>query len=112
VKNIQEADMKKFPVADGTIEKLICNRNTLIMEFTDWQERRWEITFNDLVAFEGLGAVGTEICDMYEEENTWLSQEATRLEPGETGITYCFTSSNGGEKILLVVAGSYSAQEI
>ena len=104
--------MKKFPVADGTIEKLICNRNTLIMEFTDWQERRWEITFNDLVAFQGIGAVGSEICDMYEEENSSLSQEATRLDPSETGKSYCFTASNGGEVIFQVIAGSYSAQKI
>ncbi|EZI25648.1 hypothetical protein PUN49_25020 [Pseudomonas extremaustralis] len=104
--------MTTFPVSDGTIEKVTCNRNTLIMEFTDWQEASWEITFNDLVAFQGIGAVGSEICDMYEEENSSLSQEATRLDPSETGKSYCFTASNGGEVIFQVIAGSYSAQKI
>ena len=59
--------MKKIPVADGTIEKLICNRNTLIMEFTDWQEKRWNITFNDLVALQMIGAAGPKTGEMYNE---------------------------------------------
>ena len=108
----QESDMTKFPVSDGTIEKITCNRNTLLLEFTDWQEKSWLVTFEGLIAFQGVSAVGAEICDMYEEKTSFLSKEAERLELGETGISYCFTSRNGGEVIFIVVAGGYSAVEI
>lgn len=107
----QVPDMTKFPVSDGTIEKVTCCRNTLLMEFTDWQEKSWVITFEGLIAFQGISAVGAEICDMYEEESSPLAKEAERLEIGETGTSYCFTSSNGGEVIFVVVAGSYRAEE-
>jgi len=103
--------MTDFPISDGVIEKITCNRETLVMEFTDWQENSWEITFNNLIAFQGISAIGAEICDMYEDRSTSLSQEAERQGLGETGTSYSFTSSNGGEVIFVVVAGSYSALE-
>jgi uncharacterized protein CbrC (UPF0167 family) len=108
---IQVSDMTKFPVSDGTIEKITCLRNSLLMEFTDWQEKSWLITFENLIAFQGISAVGAEVCDMYEEKNSPLSKEAEWLELGEAGTSYSFTSSNGGEVIFVVVAGSYSAEE-
>lgn len=111
-KSIQESDMTKFPVSDGTIEKVTCTRNALVMDFRDWKERLWKITFNELVAFQGIGAVGADICDMYEEKNSTLLQEAIRSEPSEIGKTFCFTASNGGEVIFQVVAGSYEAQKL
>ena len=51
-KNTQEPNMSDFPISDGTIEKITCTRTTLLMEFTDWQEKSWEITFDDLIFFE------------------------------------------------------------
>ncbi|KAA0944620.1 MULTISPECIES: hypothetical protein [unclassified Pseudomonas] len=104
--------MKKFPVSDGTIEKITCNRNTLLMEFTDWQEQSWIISFQDLIAFQGIGAVGSEISEMYEASETSLSGEAMRVNSNETGKNYCFTSSRGGEVIFIVVAGDYDAEKI
>ena len=39
-----------------------------MMEFTDWQENCRLITFEDVIAFQGISAVGAEVCDMYEEK--------------------------------------------
>ncbi|MGE1156008.1 hypothetical protein [Pseudomonas kitaguniensis] len=109
---MQEFNVTKSPISDGKIEKLICTRNTLVVKFTDWQEKSWEITFDGLIAFHGICAVGAEICDMYEEKSSRLSQEAERQGLSETGTSYSFTSSNGGEVIFIVVAASYSARKI
>lgn len=111
-KNTQEPNMSDFPISDGTIEKITCTRTTLLMEFTDWQEKSWEITFDDLIAFHGISAVGAEVCDMCEEPASSLSHEAERLGIDETGTSYSFTSSNSGEIIFVVVAGSYSARKL
>lgn len=72
-KNIQDLKMKKFPIPDGTTEKLMCDRSTLSIEFSDWQEQLWLITFHKLIAFQGIGAIGSEISEMY-EPLTCLSQ--------------------------------------
>lgn len=107
----QGPEMTKFPVSDGTIEKVTCHRNALLMEFTDWQENSWLIIFEDLIAFQGINAIGAEVCDMYEQENSPLSNEVKRQEVDGVGISYCFTSSNGGDVIFEVIAGNYSAEQ-
>ena len=104
--------MKKFPVSDGRIEKLMCDRNTLSIKFSDWQEQLWLITFHKLIAFQGIGAIGSEISEMYETTDTPLSAEATRVDPNETGTSYCFTSSDGCDVIFTVIAGSYTAEKL
>ncbi|MFC6337228.1 hypothetical protein GIR22_25805 [Pseudomonas sp. CCM 7891] len=104
--------MNKFPVSDGTIEKITCSRSTLLMMFSDWQEALWIITFHDLIAFEGIGAVGSEISEMYETTDTPLSIKATRIDPSETGTSYCFTSSHGADVIFTIVAGGYTAEKM
>lgn len=78
--------MKKFPVSDGRIEKVMCDRNTLSIEFSDWQEQLWLITFHELIAFQGIGAIGAEISEMYETTDTPLSVEATRVDPDRKSV--------------------------
>lgn len=82
------------------------------MVFTDWQEQSLLITFHDLIAFQGLCAVGCEIGEMYEEETSTLSEDAARVDPDETGTSYFFKASNGDAVVLIIVAKGYSVERI
>ena len=108
-----------LPASDGTIEKITCEREHLFLEFLDWQEQRWIITFENVMGFSGIGAVGAETSEFFTEEMTTLSKEVITLskevitlDASEIGTSYCFTSARGGDVILTIVADSYVAKKI
>jgi uncharacterized protein CbrC (UPF0167 family) len=104
--------MTTFPVADGTIEKITCERESIFLEFLDWQKQRWLITFENVMGFSSVGAVGAETSEMFTENVTPLSTEVTKIDPSEVGTSYCFTSARGGDVILTIVANGYVAKKL
>ncbi|MHC8410271.1 hypothetical protein ACYZTR_08905 [Pseudomonas sp. Hz4] len=104
--------MTKFPVSDGTIEKITCERESLCIELLDWQEELWKITFEDVLGFKSVGAVGTELSEMFVESATSLSQELVLINASEVGINYCFASARDNSVVLTIVASGYVAEKI
>lgn len=76
--------MTEFQVSDGTIERITCERERIFIEFLDWQEERWIITFEDVLGFKSIGAVGAELSEI-------LVKDVTPLVAGA-----CFDKPFGG----------------
>jgi hypothetical protein len=112
VKNIQGNNMIKLAFADGVIEKITCSHEDLFVDFLDWQEKLWVITFKNVSGFKGIGAVGSEVSEFTEEEDGAFLQEIVSLDPLEGGRNYCFTSARGGNIILIVVAKCYEVEVV
>jgi len=103
--------MTEFPVSDGTIEKIMCERERIFLEFLDWREERWIITFENVLGFKSVGAVGGEVSEMLVRDVTSLSQELILIDPSDVGINYCFTSARDCNVILTIVASGYTAEK-
>ncbi|MBK5552100.1 hypothetical protein JFU49_17725 [Pseudomonas sp. TH03] len=103
--------MTEFSVSDGTIEKIICERERIFIEFVDWQEERWLITFENVLGFKSVGAVGAEVSEMFVKDITPLSQELTVIDPLEVGVNYCFTCAREWNVILTIVADGYTVEK-
>ncbi|MBK5397406.1 hypothetical protein JFU47_11930 [Pseudomonas sp. TH39(2020)] len=103
--------MTEFPVSDGTIEKITCERERIFLEFLDWREERWIITFENVLGFKSVGAVGAEVSEMFVRDVTSLSQELTLIDPSEAGLNYCFTCARDCNVILTIVASGYTAEK-
>ena len=103
--------MTEFPVSDGTIERITCEHERIFIEFLDWQEVRWIITFENVLGFKSVGAVGTEVSGMFVKDVITLSQEFALLEPLDVGINYCFSCARGCNVILTIVASGYTAEK-
>jgi hypothetical protein len=65
--------MTEFTVSDGTTKKITCERESVFIEFLDWREELWLITFNNVLGCKSLGAVGAEVSEMLVEDGTSLS---------------------------------------
>jgi hypothetical protein len=101
--------MTEFSVSDGIIEKITCERERIFLEFLDWREERWIITFENVLGFKSVGAVGAEISEMFVRDITTLSQELTLIDPSESGLNYCFTCARDCNVILTIIASGYTA---
>lgn len=103
--------MTEFPVSDGTIERITCERERIFLDFLDWQEERWIITFENVLGFKSVGAVGMEVSEMFVKDVTPLSQELAVIGTSEVGINYCFTCARDWNVVLTIVASGYTAEK-
>ncbi|MDQ3203009.1 MAG: hypothetical protein M3Q94_12740 [Pseudomonadota bacterium] len=103
--------MTSFSVSDGTIEKITCEYGSISIEFVDWQEERWTITFENVLGFKSIGAVGAEVSEMLVKDETPFSQELALIDPSEVGFNYCFTSARDWNVVLIVVANGYTVKK-
>lgn len=104
--------MTEFAVSDGTIEKITCERESMFIEFLDWREGLWLITFNDVLGCKSVGAVGAEVSEMFVEDVTSLSQELALIDASEVGISYYFTCARDSHVVLTIVASGYTAEKL
>lgn len=72
---------------------------------------RWIITFENVLGFKSIGAVGAEVSGMILKDVTTLLQEMALLEPLDVGINYCFTYARECNVILTIVASGYTAEK-
>ncbi|EJL97937.1 hypothetical protein PMI18_04217 [Pseudomonas sp. GM102] len=103
--------MKEFSVSDGTIEKMTCEHERIFIEFLDWQEQRWIITFENVLGVKCVGAIGAEISEMFVMDVTSLSQELLLIDSSEVGLSYCFTCARECNIVLTVVASGYTVDK-
>lgn len=103
--------MTEFPVSDGTIKKITCERERIFIEFLDWQDEHWIITFENVLGFKSVGAVGAEISEMFVKDVAPLSQELALVDSSEVAFNYCFTCTREWHVILTVVASGYTAEK-
>lgn len=93
-----------FCVADGSIQNLASSFGLLRVEFIDWQQQPWVLSFTGLVAYQSLGAEGTEIAEL---SRAPLSQLLAQVNPGElpsTPNSYSFICAWSGRPVLSIIA--------
>lgn len=96
--------MKKFSVLDGAVEKITCERERIFIEFLDWKNEPWIITFENVLGFRSVGALSAGLSEMFVKDVTSLSQELALINPSEVGISYCFTCARDWKVVLIIVA--------
>lgn len=93
-----------FCVADGSIQHLGSSPGLLRVEFIDWQQQAWVLSFTGLVAYQSLGAEGTEIAEL---SRAPLSQMLAQVDPGELSSapdSYSFICAWSGRPVLSIIA--------
>ncbi|AZS49736.1 hypothetical protein DM558_02595 [Entomomonas moraniae] len=104
--------MKKLSISDGQIRKINNSSDTLIVEFVDWQEKSWEIIFQEVLAYQNIGAENEDLADLIELPETNLSKYMKEIELDEQKINFCFISAWTNFPILIILADSYIVREI
>ena len=99
-------DITKLHIADGQIEGLTSTRQSLRIEFRDWQEGIWLLDFPDATAFESISAEGEDLAEVrIEESNDWLlGVKNTVQDELPDARCYSFMSAWSGTAVLRVVA--------
>ncbi len=108
-KKKHETDAIEF--SGGTIQQVTCKRNELLVIVSDSQSEYLLITFHNYVAFQGVSAVGAEICGIYEEKDPSPPQIA-KYTPQKNEKNYCLKASINKSNIFTVTANTYSIEKI
>lgn len=102
--------MNSFSAADGTIQKITSTPGVLVVNFTDWKEQSWTIIFENLIAFQSIGAEGEEISEIIESEKILLKN--INIEDIDGTIkSYSFISARSSNPALIIVAKGYEAKK-
>ncbi|UVE45925.1 hypothetical protein KS461_01170 [Pseudomonas chlororaphis] len=102
--------MNSFSAADGTIQKITSTPRVLVVNFTDWKEQSWTIIFENLIAFQSIGAEGEEISEIIESEKILLENINIEDIDGATK-SYSFISAWSSNPALIIVAKDYEAKK-
>ena len=73
-----------FPtIADGTIRSLVARPGLVEVEFVDWREKAWTITFTDVISYESISAENTETAELNQEDDPLYLQRIQQLAAGD-----------------------------
>jgi len=98
--------MNIFSVSDGTIQKITSHPGKLYIEFKDWKEEVWILTFEDLVAFQSIGAEGEEIAEISMQESELINMiDKNDLE--EQSKSYSFLCAWHQKPVLTIIASNF-----
>lgn len=103
--------MDTLVFSDGTILGVIGRQGEVVVEFADWQERRWSILFRGAIAYKSISSEGEEIADLLELIETDFSREVESLD-GDKGGSYCFVSAWSNDVVLTIIAEGYAASVV
>jgi len=99
-----------FCVADGSIQNLGSSLGLLRVEFMDWQQQPWVLSFSGLIAYQSVGAEGTEIAEL---SRAPLRQLLAQVDPGELTPppnSYSFICAWSGRPVLSIIAGDWRCE--
>jgi hypothetical protein len=99
-----------FSVVDGSIQGISSRPGLLRVEFIDWQEQPWVLSFNDLVAFQSLGAEGSQIAELSTAAMPLLMAQVDPQELTSSPHSYSFICAWSARPVLSVIAGSYHCE--
>lgn len=99
--------MDTLVFSDGTISGVMGRPGEVVVEFVDWQERRWSILFRGAIAYKSISSEGEEISDLLELKETDFSKEVDMVD-GDKGISYCFISAWSDDVVLTIIAEGYT----
>ena len=99
--------MNIFSVSDGTIQKITSHPGKLSIEFKDWKEEVWILKFEDLVAFQSIGAEGEEIAEISMQDSELIKMiDKNYLE--KESKSYSFLCAWHQKPVLTIIASSFT----
>lgn len=107
-------ELKELAFSDGSIEATRSSLNEFIVVFKDWQEKRWEISFENVIGVESFNVEGEELDGVFEETKSDFIDRSRKLakEPDAPMKCYAFRSAWNDEPLLRIVATSCEVKEI
>ena len=99
-------------IADGKVESVHTSMATSEVIFLDWQEVKWRLLFNDVLAVENLNIEGEELDRIEVSMDDPYIQRVRSLvdEPDATVALYGFFTPWKDEARLRVIAGSCNVE--
>ena len=106
--------LNELTLSDGEVLELISKPGRVRLIFRSWDEKLWNIMFEDVVAFECFGAEGEDLDGLIiDESNDFKSRATMRLcdENLSDHRAYEFVSAWSGVVVLSVIAKSVRVGE-
>ncbi|WP_414881169.1 hypothetical protein [Pseudomonas sp. IT-P2] len=98
--------MNDFSITDGTIQKITSLPGKLSIDFKDWKEDSWTLIFENLIAFQSIGAEGEEIAEISMQKSEFLENlDQDDLE--QDSKSYSFLCAWYQKPVLIVIASSF-----
>jgi hypothetical protein len=100
-------------VSDGRVTEIVIRGGEVLVHLRDWQERAVAVTFEEVIGFEGLGAIDVDLSHAGESTDDPMIQRACR-EANESPDGYrCFSlfSAWTDEPILRIAARRFVVAE-
>jgi len=96
-------------VSDGRVTEIVIRAGVVVVHLQDWQERAVAVTFEDVIGFEGLGAIDVDLSHAGESTDDPMIQRACREANAAPDGYRCFSlfSAWTGETILRIAARRY-----
>jgi len=100
--------LDELTLADGHVDGIRSSLSEVIIDFTDWEERRWEIVFENVIGLEAFGIEGEELDRVEEREDKALMERSRKIaqEPDTPMRCYSFYSPWRDDCLLTIVASS------
>ncbi len=93
-------------LSDGRVTEVVIRRGELLVRLQDWRDRALAVTFEDVIGFEGLGAIDADLSHAGESTDDPLIRGACRQADESPEGYHCFSlfSAWTDEPILRIVA--------
>ena len=106
-------NLKDIAFSDGCVVGTRSSLNEFVVVFKDWQEKLWELSFDNAIGVENLNVEGEELDGVVEEPPDEFVARARRIakEPDASMTCYAFRSPWHDEPMLRVVAAGCQVHE-
>jgi hypothetical protein len=93
-------------ISDGEVTEVVIRGGGVVVRLQDWQGHLIAVTFDDVIAFEGIAAIGVDLSHVLESADDPLIQTACRQEGESPEGYFCFSliSAWTDEPLLKIVA--------
>lgn len=106
--------IEDIAIADGKVESVQTSMMVTDVIFVDWQEIKWRLRFNDVLAIENLNIEGEELDRLEVLPNDAYVERVRGLvdEPDASVNLYGFFTPWKDEPRLRIIAGSCNVQAL
>ncbi len=101
-------NLSELAFSDGQVRGIRSSLSELVVDFTDWQEKKWEIVFENAIGVESFSIEGEELDKVEERIDEVLIERSRRIaqEPDAPLKCFSFYSPWRDDPLLTVVAAS------
>lgn len=107
--------MNNLVINDGEIEKISSSPGMLKIIFRDWEENKWLLSIDELIAFESVGAEGETLGELVVMEDNDYKRKIIKLLPEEANLStsvFIFRSAWSDLPVLQVIGNSLNIESL